>query len=67
MNIIRISDDFSFMGEGEYPKVFRTRGCGCCSDDIRITAESINQAIQEAEQWLETIRALKPETYPEEE
>lgn len=67
MNIIRISDDFSFMGSGQYPKVFRTKGCGCCSDDIRITEESINQVIQEAENWLKILRTLEPEIYPEEE
>jgi hypothetical protein len=67
MNIISIQEDYSFTGPGQPPKVFRTRGCSCCSETVRITEESIAEAIQEAEEWLAELRDMKPETYPEED
>ena len=67
MNIIQIEEDYTFCGRGQAPKIFSTRGCSCCSEKVRITAESIAQAIGEAEEWLETLRNLTPETYTDED
>jgi hypothetical protein len=67
MNIIKVEEDYTYCGIGNAPKVFRTRGCSCCSETVRITAESIAQAISEAEEWLTELRDMKPETYPEED
>ena len=38
-----------------YPAL-RTKGCGCCSSYLPVTQENINQAILEAEKWLETLK-----------
>lgn len=45
---------------------FVTKGCGCCSSAIPVTQENIDKAIQEAEEWLETLRSLTPYNYPPE-
>lgn len=65
MKILSIEPDYSFDGPGQIPKVFRTRGCSCCSETVRITEESIAEAILETEEWLEELKSLRPETYPE--
>lgn len=42
---------------------FKTRGCGCCSGYKKVTAETIAEAIQEAEEWLAELRSLEPADY----
>jgi hypothetical protein len=66
MKYIKIVSDSTFVGAGNWPKVFQTAGCGCCADEDRITQATIQEAIKDAEKWLETLRDLKPENYPEE-
>ena len=59
------SECYSFTDDkgAAYPAL-STKGCGCCSSYLPVTQENINQAILEAEKWLETLKALKPFDYP---
>jgi hypothetical protein len=37
----------------------RTTGCGCCSKPVLITDETLDEAIQEAREWLEYLEGLQ--------
>jgi hypothetical protein len=65
LNIISYStENYSITDDDCNPiPVFETRGCACCSKAVRVTEESIAQAISEAEEWLETLRKLVPVDY----
>ncbi len=43
-------------GEYEETRMLKTVGCGCCCDYVEITKESLNEAIEEAEDWLSQLR-----------
>jgi hypothetical protein len=47
-----------------YPALI-TKGCGCCSDHKRVTAENLATAIREAEEWLKQLKTLSPVHYPD--
>ena len=51
-------DDYS----NQYPALV-TKGCGCCSSYLPVTQQNLEQAISEAEEWLETLRSLSPVDY----
>jgi hypothetical protein len=40
-------------------------GCGCCSDSQTLTRALLQEAIQEAEEWLAELKAIDPGTLPE--
>lgn len=68
INIYKTEESYGIVDENYNPLlVFRGQGCGCCSDVIKITAETIEQAKQEAREWLEYLEKLEPIVYPPEE
>lgn len=50
---------------GEEMPALVTAGCGCCSNALPLTQTNLDAARKEAEEWLETLRGLKPFDYPE--
>lgn len=57
-------ENFDFMDENCRPfPAFVTRGCGCCSSVVRVTRESIDEAIQQAKDWLAFLEGLQPVDY----
>lgn len=45
--------------EWEYKPFIKTRGCGCCSQGLPLTPELLEEAISDAEAWLEELKALR--------
>jgi hypothetical protein len=50
------NDNFDTIGS---TLTLRTRGCDCCAKEVEITANIVNQAISEAEAWLNRLKQLK--------
>ncbi len=51
--------------EGKPYPALVTRGCSCCQGYRRITRENLDEAIKQAEEWLERLRSTDPVDYPD--
>ena len=47
--------DYSEDGD---PLVLKSMGCGCCSQNVPLTQENLDEAIQDARDWLEYLESL---------
>lgn len=52
-----VGTDYS---EDDYPLVLETMGCSCCSSKVPLTQENLNDAIQDARDWLDYLESLTP-------
>lgn len=66
MDIIKIQQEsYKFTDDNGTPyPAFRTCGCGCCSVSLPITQQYIDEAMQQAREWLEELEGMRPFDYP---
>jgi hypothetical protein len=66
MDIIGITQesyDFTDDNGAPYPAL-KTRGRSCCSTSLPITQENLEEARNQAREWLSELEAMEPFNYP---